>query len=47
MMNKDVEHLYARAAVGSKVVVIGPGSKPGDVAFEDRGLDIFRTIFGG
>jgi lipoprotein-anchoring transpeptidase ErfK/SrfK len=47
MMNKDVEHLYGRAAVGSKVVVIGPGSKPGDVAFEDRGLDIFRTIFGG
>jgi lipoprotein-anchoring transpeptidase ErfK/SrfK len=47
MMNKDVEHLYARAPVGSKVVVIGPGSKPGDVAFQDRGLDIFRTIFGG
>jgi len=47
MMNKDVEHLYARAPVGSKVVVIGPGSKPGDVAFKDRGIDIFRTIFGG
>ncbi|WP_374730643.1 L,D-transpeptidase [Aliirhizobium terrae] len=47
MMNKDVEHLYARAPVGSKVVVIGPGSKPGDVAFQDRGIDIFRTIFGG
>ncbi len=47
MMNKDVEHLYARAAVGTKVVVIGPGSKTGDVAFKDRGIDIFRTIFGG
>jgi lipoprotein-anchoring transpeptidase ErfK/SrfK len=47
MMNKDVEHLYARAPVGSKVVVIGPGSRPGDVAFQDRGIDIFRTIFGG
>jgi lipoprotein-anchoring transpeptidase ErfK/SrfK len=47
MMNKDVEHLYARAPVGAKVVVIGPGSKPGDVAFKDRGIDIFRTIFGG
>lgn len=47
MMNKDVEHLYARAPVGTKVVVIGPGSKPGDVAFKDRGIDIFRTIFGG
>lgn len=47
MMNKDVEHLYARAPVGTKVIVIGPGSKPGDVAFQDRGIDIFRTIFGG
>jgi lipoprotein-anchoring transpeptidase ErfK/SrfK len=47
MMNKDVEHLYARAPVGTKVIVIGPGSKPGDVAFKDRGIDIFRTIFGG
>ena len=25
MLNKDVEHLYARTRVGSKVVVIGPG----------------------
>jgi lipoprotein-anchoring transpeptidase ErfK/SrfK len=47
MMNKDVEHLYARAPVGSKVIVLGPGSKAGDVAFEDRGVDILRTIFGG
>ena len=27
MMNKDVEHLYERAKVGSKVVVIGPSGK--------------------
>ncbi len=47
MMNKDVEDLYARAGVGTKVIVIGPGSKQGEVSFEDRGLDIFRTIFGG
>ena len=47
MMNKDVEHLYARAPVGSKVIVIGPGNKQGDVAFQDRGIDIFRTLFGG
>lgn len=47
MMNKDVEDLYARASVGTKVVVIGPGNKQGNVAFEDRGMDIFRTIFGG
>jgi lipoprotein-anchoring transpeptidase ErfK/SrfK len=47
MMNKDVEHLYSRAPVGTKVVVIGPGNKHGDVAFEDRGIDILRTLFGG
>jgi lipoprotein-anchoring transpeptidase ErfK/SrfK len=47
MMNKDVEDLYARASIGSKVVVIGPGNKQGDVKYEDRGMDIFRTIFGG
>ncbi|MFD1745876.1 L,D-transpeptidase [Rhizobium helianthi] len=47
MMNKDVEHLYARAQIGAKVIVIGPGNKQGNVAFEDRGIDILRTIFGG
>lgn len=47
MMNKDVEHLYARAPVGSKVIVIGPGNKHGDVSFKDRGVDIFATLFGG
>ena len=47
MMNDDVEHLYDRADVGTKVIVIGPGSKPGDTYFDDRGVDIFRQIFGG
>lgn len=47
MMNKDVEHLYSRAQMGAKVIVIGPGNKQGNVAFEDRGIDILRTIFGG
>ncbi|ABR59254.1 L,D-transpeptidase [Sinorhizobium medicae] len=47
MMNEDVEHLYERAGIGTKVIVIGPGSKPGDTYFDDRGVDIFRTIFGG
>ena len=47
MMNKDVEHLYERAAVGSKVIVIGPGGRHGKVDYQDRGLDIFGTIFGG
>jgi lipoprotein-anchoring transpeptidase ErfK/SrfK len=47
MMNKDVEHLYSRAQIGAKVIVIGPGNRQGNVAFEDRGIDILRTIFGG
>lgn len=47
MMNKDVEHLYARAPIGTKVIVIGPGNRHGDVAFQDRGVDILRTLFGG
>lgn len=47
MMNKDVEHLYSRADIGTKVIVIGPGNRQGKVDFEDRGIDIFATIFGG
>ncbi len=47
MMNKDVEHLYDRASIGSKVIVIGPGNRQGDVSYDDRGIDILRTIFGG
>ncbi|MDF0695146.1 L,D-transpeptidase [Rhizobium sp. MC63] len=47
MMNEDVMHLYGRAPVGTKVIVIGPGNKQGKVAFEDRGIDVLRTMFGG
>ncbi|UJW76193.1 L,D-transpeptidase [Rhizobium sp. SL42] len=47
MMNKDVEHLYERASIGSKVIVVGPGNRQGDVSFEDRGIDFLRTVFGG
>nr|WP_246085121.1 L,D-transpeptidase [Rhizobium glycinendophyticum] len=47
MMNKDVEHLYDRAEIGAKVIVVGPGNKQGDVSFDDKGIDILRTIFGG
>ena len=47
MMNADVTHLYDRAPVGTKVIVIGPGNKQGKVAFEDRGIDVLRTMFGG
>jgi lipoprotein-anchoring transpeptidase ErfK/SrfK len=47
MMNQDVTHLYDRAPVGTKVIVIGPGNRQGKVAFEDRGIDVLRTLFGG
>ncbi|MCA1489485.1 L,D-transpeptidase [Sinorhizobium alkalisoli] len=47
MMNNDVEHLYDRAPIGTKVIVIGPGNKQGDISFDDRGVDILREIFGG
>lgn len=46
MMNKDVEHLYERADLGAKVVVVGPGNKQGKVSYDDRGVDVLRTIFG-
>ncbi|MDF1606797.1 L,D-transpeptidase [Hoeflea sp. YIM 152468] len=47
MMNKDVEHLYSRAAVGSKVVVIGPNGKGAEKLYTDRGMDFFGSLFGG
>jgi len=47
MMNKDVEHLYERASIGAKVIVVGPGNRQGDVSFEDKGIDFLRTVFGG
>ncbi len=47
MMNEDVIDLYERASVGTKVIVVGPGDKQGEVSFDDRGVDILRTIFGG
>lgn len=47
MMNQDVKDLYARAAVGSKVIVIGPGNRQGEVEYSDNGVDILRTLFGG
>jgi len=46
MMNKDVEHLYDRAEKGAKVIVVGPGNRQGEVSFDDRGIDVLRTIFG-
>jgi lipoprotein-anchoring transpeptidase ErfK/SrfK len=47
MMNKDVKHLYSRAAVGSKVIVIGPSGKGAKRLYTDRGMDFFGSIFGG
>ena len=47
MMNRDVEHLYTRAGIGTKVIVVGPGNRQGQVRFDDRGLDLIGSIFGG
>jgi lipoprotein-anchoring transpeptidase ErfK/SrfK len=45
MMNKDVEHLYERTPIGTKVIVIGPGNRQGKVQFADQGVDYFRDLF--
>jgi lipoprotein-anchoring transpeptidase ErfK/SrfK len=47
MMNKDVEHLYSRADIGSKVIVIGPNGKGASRVYKDRGMDFFGSLFGG
>lgn len=47
MMNEDVEHLYTRAGVGSKVIVIGPNGKGSEKLYTDRGMDFFGSLFGG
>ncbi len=47
MMNKDVEHLYKRADVGSKVIVIGPNGRGAEKLYTDRGMDLLGTLFGG
>ncbi|SCB19109.1 L,D-transpeptidase [Rhizobium multihospitium] len=47
MMNKDVIDLYDRVPVGTKVIVVGPGNKQGEVSYQDRGVDVLRTLFGG
>lgn len=38
MVNKDVEHLYKRATVGTKVIVIGPGQSSSKYYKVKRGL---------
>jgi len=47
MMNPDVTDLYEHVNVGTKVIVVGPGNKQGDVSYEDHGIDILRSLFGG
>ncbi|WP_152599636.1 L,D-transpeptidase [Hoeflea sp. BAL378] len=47
MMNEDVQHLYSRAGVGSKVIVIGPNGKGAERLYSDRGMDLFGSLFGG
>lgn len=45
MMNKDVEHLYKNAKIGTKVVVIGPG-RNGSKVYQQGG-NPFAALFGG
>ncbi len=45
MMNKDVEHLYKRADIGTKVVVIGPGRDHSKIYTEN--LNPLAALFGG
>jgi len=47
MMNDDVKHLYERAGIGSKVIVIGPNGKGAEKHYTDHGMDFFGTLFGG
>ncbi len=44
MMNNDVTHLYGRAPVGAKVIVIGPG-RSGSKYYRERGVDHLATLF--
>ena len=45
MMNKDVEHLYEKVDIGTKVVVIGQGEDPSRIFQENK--NPFAMLFGG
>ena len=45
MMNSDVEHLYSKVPVGTKVIVVGPGQKANRYVTEG-GLGAITNIFG-
>ena len=51
MMNEDVEHLYGRVPVGSKVVVIGPDGRGARNVYAEIGAarapNILEALFGG
>lgn len=48
MMNRDVEDLYARAPIGTKVIVVGPGQSASRYVTEvGNPFRAMRTIFGG
>ncbi|WP_425364975.1 L,D-transpeptidase [Jiella endophytica] len=51
MMNEDVEHLYSRVPVGSKVVVIGPDGRGAKNVYaelgEARSPNVLEALFGG
>lgn len=44
MLNKDVEHLYEKVKLGSKVVVVGPGQK--SVRGFSENVNPFAALFG-
>ncbi len=47
MMNKDVEHLYSKAKIGTKVVVIGPGRNSSKIYTQGFGFNPLATLFDG
>lgn len=51
MMNEDVEHLYSRVPVGSKVIVIGPDGRGAGKVYAELGKarspSVLEALFGG
>ncbi len=48
MMNKDVEHLYSKVDIGTKVIVVGPGQSSKKYVTEGLGFgQAINTLLGG
>jgi lipoprotein-anchoring transpeptidase ErfK/SrfK len=48
MMNKDVEHLYSKVGIGTKVIVVGPGQSSRQYVSEGIGFGrAMNNLFGG